>query len=130
MNPIKSHTLFIIGFSFLAIVISSCNLINSDNKIEGNKEGVYEGIYLQGIEDSWFHPCIDEEESWRPLLTEETFAPIREALSDAESYRVFVKAKGIPSKKGKYEGWLTEYDREFDITEIIETRPTDSGKCP
>lgn len=98
MNLIKLHTL-LIGASFFMIATSACNLINHDHKIDPEKEGIYEGIYFQGIEDSKFVPCADNDESWLPRFESESFDRVWEVLAESESYRVLMKAKGIPSKK-------------------------------
>lgn len=125
----KSKSLILIGLSLFVVLTSSCNLIGHDDKTGKYGEDVYDGIYLQGIEDSWFVPCVNIEESWKPQFTESTFDAVWEALAEAETYKIFVRARGIPSEKGKFRGFFAEYDREFEIIEVIEARASDSGKC-
>lgn len=130
MNFIKSKACFSFCLCLFVMAASSCDLIkNNNDKVDDENEGIYEGIYVQGIEDSWFIPCVNLDESWRPLFTETSFEPVWNTLTESESYRIFVKARGTPSKKGEYQGFFAQYDREFEIIEIIETRAFDSGKC-
>lgn len=130
MNFIKSNYSFLVILCLFIITVSSCSLINNDDrKIAEGKKDVYEGMYVQGIEDSWFVPCMNIDESWRPLFTGTTFDSVWKALADSESYKIFIRAKGIPSKKGEYMGFFAKYDREFEVIEIIKTRASDSGKC-
>lgn len=132
MNLIKPGNrtiIFICGF--VLIVTSSCNLfskndVNDQDNI-ANIEDVYDGIYIQGFEDSWFEPCIAMDESWRPLFTDTTFAQLQEGLAgDLLSSKPFIRAKGVPSEKGEYQGWFALYDREFEIKEIVEVRQSES----
>src|SRR5690554_1827827 len=118
MNFFKSKAFLNLFFCSFVMAVSSCDLIHNNDKVEDEKEGVYTGIYVQGIEDSWFTPCVNLDESWRPLFSETSFEPVWNALTESESYRVFVKARGIPSKKGEYQGFFAQYDREFEIIEI------------
>lgn len=129
MNSVKSYSLILMGLCVFALMISSCNLIGNDDKSGKYGKDVYDGIYLQGIEDSWFVPCVNVDESWKPIFTDESFTPVWNALNDSESYKLYIRVRGIPSKKGDYKGFFAEYDREFEIFEVLEARESDSGKC-
>lgn len=128
IKPGKRIGIFICGF--VLIVTSSCDLFNNDQKVVANKEDVYDGIYIQGIEDSWFEPSIAEDESWKPLFTDSTFAPVFEVLADGSSNKLFIRARGVPGKKGEYKGWFAQYDRKFKIKEIVEVRQSESDEYP
>lgn len=127
-KPNNRAVIFICGFIF--IVTSSCNLFNNDQKGVTYKEDVYDGIYIQGFEDSWFEPCIAVDESWKPIFTGTTFDSLSEGSEEGLFGKPYVRARGIPSKKGEYQGWHALYDREFEIKEIVEVRRSKSGKCP
>lgn len=114
--------LLITTISFL--LLSSCGLLNNDDDPIAGVEDVYEGIYYQGIEDSYFVPCIDQEAIWGfDEVPESFYETLFEELFKNEGIRpLYLNITGTPTKKGKYNGFFISYERTLNVKELNEIR--------
>lgn len=102
--------------AMLAVFQFGCN---------GDDGEYYVGFYSWGFEVSSFSPCGSEEKWW----TNGSDLVERYIMLDVDEYEeVFVRLKGTRSELGEY-GHLGEYDREFEVTEVLEIREKQEGDC-
>lgn len=126
MNKVSNHLFGLLILS-MSLSVYSCSIFGGDDReIVPGVEGMYTGIYSQGIEDSIFNPCIDQEESW-VIFSEDPaiFSQIREA----EGNPVYLELRGTPSEKGEYQGFFVTYDRKFEIKEVVEAKSLEERRC-
>lgn len=120
MSYLKFSCLFLI---FIVLLLSSCSHFSHDEDPIAGVEDIYEGIYYQGIEDSWFKPCIEPEKHWVFTDTPDSFNQI---LLDEYIHKgiqpVYMKLRGTPLKKSKLKGFFITYDRGFKMDDLIEIR--------
>ncbi len=90
----------------------------------------YVGTYSWGFEVSEFRPCAANEKWWvTGSAGEELVAKYRSLRNDTMYQRIFVKLRGTVSKTGQY-GHLGAYEKEFDVSEVIDARNLRPGECP
>lgn len=118
------------GFFFMAIclLISSCGIFeNDDADIVAGVEDVYAGIYTQGIEDSNFNPCIDQDESWQLVEIEDTTFIAQ--LQEVNENPVYMELRGTPSEKGEFQGIFATFDRQFTVNEVVRVTSQAENEC-
>jgi len=98
-------------------------------------ESTYEGQFIYGFEQSNFYPCGSDEVWWvidgeeYTRLTNEVAALAIDDTTTSDSCQgAFVVLRGIKSKKGSY-GHMGVFDREFQLTEVIDVRCGTSDDC-
>lgn len=107
-------------------LLISCGLLSGDHDSIAGKEDIYAGIYTQGIEDSWFRPCLNPKESW--LFTEVSDTTFYPTLFDKRKslnylhHEFYMELRGVTTKKGEYRGFFVTHERGFEIKELIEMR--------
>lgn len=119
------HVIFLTA-SFIAI---SCS---STEPVEPEVIGVYAGTYSQGIEDSFFSPCV-KNENWLIKAEDEAIDSVFAArvlkVLALGANPMFVRLQGVPSLHGNYQGIFMRYDREFAVLGVIEVRPLRANDC-
>lgn len=118
------NTIRIITTILVLLLLSSCGLLNSDRDTDpiAGKEDLYIGIYQIGFEDTWFYPCYNQEESW--LFSEVSDTTFYTTLNENRNGLdpIYMEVRGIPSKKGEYQGFFAIHERSFEVKELIEIR--------
>lgn len=124
-----ASTLLLIVFLLL---FTSCNIFNANDGLPTNIESEFKGVYAQGIEDSWFYSCTHGESGWKPVFSDSSFNQLHlfwEKRDPDGSPLLSLTIRGVLSKKGKYQGYFTQYERKIEILEIIEIEYTDDTDC-
>lgn len=123
-------TTIYLGLFLLIVFTISCNSLDGSERDDLlNREDIYQGIYLQGIEDVWFKPCKKHTEVWKPILTIEMVQTINPILFENWPANLYLTVKGTPTKKGEYKGFFTRYDREIEVIKIMDLQATKSDDC-
>lgn len=123
-----------IGFVLLAVLfllaggLTSCSFFSGSDDLAG-QAGVYAGVYIQGIEDSFFEPCIADEVWSLVEIAGTTFIPQVTALVERGENPMYVQLRGVPSERGEYRGFFATYDREFSVETVEEVRVLREGDC-
>lgn len=127
----------------IAFFSASCSQIQTTPDIPIQMETEFAGIYQQGEEMSLFRKCGSQEKWWvntksksiREKMQESVGEKMTEMLERRKRYgdefkypEFFVRVKGLVSEKGHF-GHLGQYDREFEITELIEIRSFAGNEC-
>lgn len=128
-NRTRHQFMLLLTLSFIYLVTPSCDLING-GKIDliAGEEGVYSGIYSQGIEDSSFKPCIAEDEVWQITEIQDT-ASFYSGLREATSNPIYMELRGVPSKRGDYRGFFMSYDRKITVIEAVTVKDLEDKDC-
>jgi hypothetical protein len=85
----------------------------------------YEGFYSWGFEVTGFSPCGSDEVWW---TGGEGLVERYNTLGVEQYQEVYAVLVGTRSDTGEY-GHLGAYDREFDVTRIVEMRLKRPGDC-
>lgn len=99
---------------------------------DGLPPDVYEGSYASGWEINDFRAC-NRDASWWVTGDEEARARLRERYAQVvieknEGGKMYVRLRGDPSGKGNY-GNLGGSEREFELSEVVESRAFEEGDC-
>ncbi|MFC2085744.1 hypothetical protein ACFLRO_00875 [Bacteroidota bacterium] len=111
----------------LVISLSGCSLF--DGRL-GGRTDVYVGQMSFGFEEAAFRPCNTREQWW--ITGGDVVGELQSRYNDlgvAWYEPVYAKLKGDKSGKGEY-GHLGAYEREFDVSDVIEIRLLEQGECP
>jgi hypothetical protein len=106
------------AFLVVMVLFARCREVETDVTL-------YTGFYSLGFEVSAFTPCGSEEKWWTGG------AELVERYRDlnVEQYReVFVRLRGNVSEEGNY-GHLGAYNRQFEVSEVVEIREVKDGDC-
>ncbi|PWN07541.1 hypothetical protein [Rhodohalobacter mucosus] len=129
----NSHKLsFFTLLIFIAGLLQSCGVLNSDDGPPVNTEVGFEGIYVQGFEDSGFQSCEYEEPTWKPVFNEHSFNQLQEFWEKRDQNggpQTRLRITGILSSKGTYRGIYVTYKREIQILDILEIEYTEDADC-
>ena len=99
----------------------------------GSRVDLHEGGFVSGFETSAFYPCGSDEQWWvvaDSAAWAELHAP--SARIDSGGYRTvtaFVRVRGRVSPPGEY-GHVGAYDRELEVSEVLEVRAPGTAECP
>ena len=107
--------------------ISGCSLFGS--KFGGGADS-YVGTMSFGFEESAFRPCDRTEQWW--IVGGEVVVDLQSKYNDfgVNWYEpVYAELKGDPSNKGEF-GHLGAYEREFEVSDVVEVRLLEPGECP
>ncbi|MGD8749448.1 MAG: hypothetical protein PVI44_13370 [Balneolaceae bacterium] len=113
----------------LCIWAFSCSIFGGGGGGEPSPgvEGIYEGIYTQGFEDSSFQPCLVKDEVWKLVEIEDS--TFFSGLQKVGENPVYMKLKGIPSEKGGFLGFFVKYDREFSVQKVLRVASSNTINC-
>jgi hypothetical protein len=119
-NTLAWWTLLLAGVAFAC---GSCD--------SAEDETLHDGLVSFGFEVSAFEPC-DSGVRWWITGSNTAYTELLDAyhsLGIPNYTRAFARLRGNPStKKGSY-GHLGAYEREFEVTEVVEVRLHKPGEC-
>ena len=107
-----------LGFLLLSLALVQCI-------VKGEGETVQMGFFSWGFEASAFTPCGSDERWWTGGAD---LVQRYNALGVEPYEEVYVRLRGKLSGIGKY-GHLGTYNRQFDVTEVLEIRKKREGDC-
>ena len=123
----KPHPVYLFILA-LGLMLPACALVDGTE----NGPDVYEGVFSQGFEDSPFEPC-GRSEQWLITTGDTTAMRIfREQVFDvlrAGSNPMYARLHGTLSPKGEYPGIFITYDRQLELTEVLDIRPLRGLDC-
>ena len=111
----------------LACAVLLCSSVGGqaqNSALEGRT--LWRGYVSFGFETSEFRPCGSKEQWW-VLSTRDLSARYKKLSANMYS-PVFVRLRGVPTKLGQY-GHLGAYQRQFEVTAVLESRPPKSDDC-
>ena len=111
----------------LAVSLSGCSLFDGR---PGGRSLVHVGQMSFGFEEAAFRPCNSDEQWW--ITGGDVVGEMQSRYNDlgvAWYEPVYAKLKGDRSRKGQF-GHLGAYQREFDVSDIVEIRLLEQGECP
>jgi hypothetical protein len=112
----------------LSLGTTACGVLGDGGTYDpAGNEGVYAGVYTQGIEDSWFEPCYLKDEVWKIVVIEDTTFFSR--LSEVGENPVYVELRGTPGEAGEYSGFFATYDRKFVSQKIEKAGSLKKNRC-
>ena len=106
--------------------MAGCAIIED---VFSGRSDTYIGTVAFGFEESGFRPCNVAEQWW--ITGGDMVNDLQSRYNDlgVKWYEpVFAELKGDPSQKGQY-GHLGAYQREFEVSEVIEMRLLEAGEC-
>ncbi len=112
----------------LCLVLNACALVDGS----ASEPDVYQGIYVQGFEDSPFEPC-GRSEKWL-IAVGDTAAMqhfrerVLEVLKQGNN-PMYARLRGTLSPKGEFPGNFITYDRILELSEVLEVRVIQEGDC-
>ena len=109
----RSHALGLAGF--LLSLVSGC-----DNEVETA------GLLTLDLEANAFLPCGHEEAWW--VLAPDELMQRYAALEVPPGQSVYARLRGERSERGRY-GHLDSYRYEFEVTEVVALRRTQTADC-
>lgn len=113
---------------FAPVLLSACNLLDWHHSSERS----WKGTYAWGFEESAFRACGSTTRWWVTSsdseVSEQLVNEHRQLTSDTMYQEVFVRFRGTLSERGTY-GHVGAYERELDVTEIVEMRVLADGEC-
>lgn len=119
------------GWAYI-VAVALCLGLSVYSLIDASEAVVYEGIYDLGFEDSTFKPCR-RAEAWTIITGDEEavreFARRTFTVTEQGNNPMYVRLRGRVSRKGRYDGLFTTYDRQLAVTEVLEVRPIEEGDC-
>ena len=108
----------------VAVGTSGCALFD----VFGSGDSAYEGQIAFGFEVAAFHRCSSTEQWW---ITGDAGVELQNQYSrlGLDQYELaFARVEGKPSSPGTY-GHLGAYQREFEVTAVLEVREIEAGDC-
>jgi hypothetical protein len=117
---------WLLVFAIGATTITGCSLFGD---IFGGDDDKYVGTVSFGFEEVSFRPCGRTEQWW--MTGGEIIAELQTQYNDlgVNQYEpVYARLNGEPSEKGEY-GHVGAYQREFEVTRIVEVRLLSDGEC-
>lgn len=108
----------------IAVTLSGCSLFDD---IFGDE--TYRGVVSFGFEVSSFAPCGGDQQWW--VTDGDALLELQTRYNDLVEFpytKAYARLKGNRSRIGEY-GHLGAYQREFEVTEVIEVRALDEGEC-
>lgn len=121
----KSASIAVTLVSAIAVIsMTGCSLLGD---VFGDSE--YEGIVTLGFEVVSFAPCRGGEQWW--MTGGDGFDELQtkyNSLTELPYEPVYAVLKGDRSGQGEY-GHLGAYQREFEVSEVVEVRLPEEGEC-
>lgn len=111
----------------ICLLFSACEILKNDSEDVGGKMDIYAGIYTQGIEDSNFNPCFNQDESWQFLEIKDT--AFVEKIMGVEGNPIYMEIEGTPSSKGEFQGFYATYDRQITVEEVVAVGSLQENGC-
>lgn len=110
---------------FSVLSLSGCSFVE---ELFGFRD-TYVGAVAFGFEVSAFHPCGSDEQWW--VVGDAALVDLQTRYFDLgiNPYELaFAELRGDRSRQGQY-GHLNAYDREFEVTKVIEIRKLNEEDC-
>lgn len=118
----------VVVVAFGLFVLPACNLLDWHHPSERS----WRGTYAWGFEESAFRSCGSTTRWWVTSSDADVSAQLvnthRQLTNETMYAEVFVRFRGTLSERGTY-GHVGAYERELDVTEIIEMRVLADGEC-
>ncbi len=112
----------------LGCMLPACALIDGTE----DEPGVYEGVYSQGFEGGTFEPC-GRSERWLIIPGDSTAMQIFvERVVDvvtAGNNPLYARLRGTPGPQGEYLINFNIYERQFELSEILDVRALQANDC-
>ncbi len=127
-----SPRLFGLIISSAGAVVSLILFVSCDNDpVSPGHAAIYAGSYSQGIEYSIFKPCAVGE-AWMITFASDEVASrfmMRVLEVVGSSNPMYTSLRGVPSEKGSFKGIFVTFDRQFEVTEILDAHELTLDDC-
>lgn len=111
----------------LAIVAAGCFV--QDTVFGDDDRDFVRARVAFGFEEAAIRPCNSDEQWW---IVGDKGSELQNRWYELHLQwyqHGYAEVRGERSEKGQY-GHVGAYDREFDVTEVIEVRQLEEGECP